>query len=104
MIFFGDPINHKPVGTPKKCTKMLTSIYIKTNHSRMPMKLTQIFSEENQSHRARFIPIGANRRRCAPKKLLSGLRYQPIECVNFSNQKMNFFKFFKCFWFFFSLV
>ena len=76
--FFGDPINHEPVGTPKKCTKMLTSIYFKTNHSRMPMKLTQIFSEENKSHRGRSIPIGANRGRGAPKKLLSGLRTSRI--------------------------
>jgi hypothetical protein len=78
---------------------MLTSIYFKTNHSRMPMKLTQIFSEENQSHRARSIPIGANRRRGAPKKLLSGLRYQPSELVESDDE---FFKFFICFWFLFS--
>ena len=84
------------VGTPKKCTKMLTSIYFKTNHSRMPMKLTQIFSEENQSHRRISIPIGANRRKGAPKNLLSGLRYQPSELVESDDE------FFICFWFLFS--
>ena len=50
------------------------------------------FSEENQSHRARSIPIGANRRRGGPKKLLSGLRYQPSELVESDDE---FFKILK---------
>ena len=32
-------------------------------------------------YRTRYIPIGSNRRRGAPKKLSSGLRYQPSELV-----------------------
>ena len=67
------------------------SIYFCTHHSRIPMKLTHMLSEENQNHWARSIPIGANRRRGAPKKLWSGLRYQPTELVESDDEFLNFF-------------
>ena len=63
----------------------------------MPMKPTQIFSEENKSHRGRSIPIGANRRKGAPKNLLSGLRYQPSELVESDDEFFQIFYLFLVF-------